>query len=540
MEEHRDHFFQHVALVSSFTTASRFLGLLRDMACAALFGGGLVWDAFSFAFRIPNLFRRLFGEGALSVASLPVFTDYIENRGHAEAEKLIRTVATIIILILLACLLLGQTFFIGLPLIADIGERWRLVFALSAVLLPYMLFVCLSALAGSVLHSFRRFAVPAASPLILNGCWLAAVLLVAPSVFESPQEQIFVVAAAILVAGFLQLLLHLHALKRRGITYRPAMETGHPAVRRIFFAMAPVALGMAAYQINVLLDGVIALSLAAPGESETFSLFGRTVHYPMQTGANSALYFADRLMQFPLGIFGIALATAIFPVFSSCAARKDWDRFSRTLSDGLGAVLLIALPAGAGLALVGRPAITLLFQRGAFTPEMTTRTYMVLLAHSMGLWAYCGRHVLERAFFACNDQLTPVKVASGTIVLNLCLNLSLVWFLAEAGLALATAISAALQVCLLFSLLAGKTASPPRGRLPVVFLKTAAATMIMAAVCLILLFLLPPKPAGSEMAGAALQLAVTALSGAVVYLLAARWLKIPGLDAILDRFFRKK
>ncbi len=540
MEENSDHFFQHVALVSIFTTASRVLGLVRDMACAALFGGGMVWDAFSFAFRIPNLFRRLFGEGALSVASLPVFTDYLENRGREEAVELMRIVATVILLLLFAVLLLGVAFFVGLPLLTGMSERWRLVFALSAVLLPYMLFVCLSALAGSILHSLRRFAVPAASPLLLNGCWIIAVLLIAPLLSNNRQEQIFVVAAGILVAGVFQLGMHLIALQREGITYRPVLGLRHPAVRRIFAAMAPVTLGMAAYQINVLLDGVIAISLAAPEGRETFSLFGRTVVYPMQVGANSALYFADRLMQFPLGIFGISLATAIFPVFSSCAAKRDWKSFSHALTDGLGAVLFIAIPAGAGLMLVGRPAITLLFQRGEFTAAMSSRTYMVLIAHSAGLWAYCGRHVLERAFFACNDQLTPVKIASGTVALNAGLNLSLIWLFAEAGLALATAISATFQVIVLFHILVQKTASPQGARLLRTFVKTVVATLLMSSTCLILLHYLPLELAGSRTAGAALRVAATALTGTLVYLAAGKALRIPEFGIVSGMLFRKK
>ncbi len=538
MKENSDHFFRHVALVSTVTGVSRILGLVRDMACAALFGGGAVWDAFSFAFKIPNLFRRLLGEGALSVASVPVFTDYLENYGRDEAQKLIRIVATAALLVMLACLLLGEAFFIGLPLLADMNERWRLVFALSAVLLPYMLFVCLSALAGSVLHSLRSFSVPAASPLVLNGCWILAVILVAPLVSTNAHEQIFVVAAGILAAGVLQLSLHLYALWRRGISYRPVFQPSHPALRKILKSMAPVALGMAAYQINVLLDGVIAISLAGP-EGEGFSLFGRSIAYPMRIGANSALYFADRLMQFPLGIFGIALATVIFPVFSSCAARKDWKSFSNTLTDGLGAVLFIAIPAGAGLALIGRPAIVMLFERSAFTPEMTSRTYMVLLAHSAGLWAYCGRHVLERAFFASNRQLTAMKVASATIVVNLLLNLTLIWFFAEAGLALATATSATLQVGLLLALLVKEGIPPLKRRILSTLFKTSAATILMAATCLILLNYLPREPAGSPTAGAALQVGAALGAGSIVFLVASKALHINELTTLTRKFFRR-
>ncbi len=540
MRDKDNHFFRHAALISSFTVASRLLGLVRDMACAAFFGGGLVWDAFSFAFRIPNLFRRLFGEGALSVSSLPVFTEYLETRTRGEAVRLIRAVSTAMILVLCICLLAGLSFFIGLPFLAPLSERWRLAFALSAVLLPYMLFVCLSALAGAVLHSLRHFVVPAASSLILNGCWIVAVLVAAPLVSDNAREQIFVVAVGILIAGVVQLLSHLYALRRKGITYRPVFEFGNPGVRRIFAGMAPVALGMAAYQINVLLDGVIAISLAAPQGRETFSLFGRTLSYPMEVGANSALYFADRLMQFPLGIFGIALATAIFPALASCAAKKDWDGFSDTLTEGLGAVLFIAIPAGAGLALIGRPAITLLFERRAFTAQMSERTYMVLIAHSIGIWAYCGRHVMERAFFACGDRLTPVKIASFAIALNLCLNLIFIWFLAEAGLALATALCAMLQAGLLYVGMRKKTLSSVDGRLSRTLIKTAIATAFMVPACIAALYLLPSAPAGSRTLGAALQVFGVAAAGISVYLIVARALGLHELRMIAGIVLRRK
>jgi len=540
MPNKSEHFFHHAATVSFFTAFSRVMGLLRDMACAATFGGGMVWDAFSFAFRVPNLFRRLFGEGALSVASLPVLTEYLETRRRAEAIRVIRTLGTAMLLVLFACLLLGMTFFILLPFITDMTERWRLTFALSAVLLPYMIFVCLSALAGAVLHSRRHFLVPAASPVILNICWIVAVIVVAPLVSENMHEQIFVVAAGIIVAGIIQLAMHLYTLHRAGITYRPVIDLKHPALRRIFMAMAPIALGMAAFQVNALLDGVIAISFAAPEGRETFTFFGRVISYPMQPGANSALYFADRLMQFPLGIFGISIATAIFPVLSAHASKKDWNSFSRTFTDGLGAVIFIAIPAGVGLVLIGRPAIELLFERGAFTSRMTFRTYVVLIAHSAGLWAYCGRHLLERAFYACDDQLTPVKIAIVTIVLNLCLNLTLIWFFAEAGLALATATSAAVQFALLYIWIAEKNTSPAKGRLPATLVKTLIASAFMGGACFAVLHYLPQEVMGNPTAGAGLRVAGAALAGVSVYFLACKFLKTKELKIVCETFFNKK
>ncbi len=526
-------------MVSALTTASRVLGLVRDMACAAIFGGGMVWDAFSLAFRIPNLFRRLFGEGAMSAASMPVLADYFEHRSDRESIELVRVVATALIIVLCALLLLGLSFFLFVPLLADLSERWRLVFALSAIMLPYMLLVCLSAFFGAVLHGRRRFAIPAFSPVVLNICWILAVLIFAPLIADEPETKIFILAVGIVFAGIFQLIIHLWAVKRLGISYRPRFNFRHPALRKIILNMAPVTLGMAAYQLNALFDGVLAVSLSAPENKEAFRLFGRMVAYPMQSGANSALYFADRLMQFPLGIFGIALSTAIFPVFSTYAAKKDWKGFSQTLTEGLGAVIFITIPAAIGLIIIGRPAIELFFERRAFTAQMTARTYMVLLAHCFGLWAYCARHVLERAFFACNDQLQPVKIASFTIALNVVLNLTLIWFLAESGLALATATSAAVQACILYYVLVKKTASPQKNHLVKTTVKTLAATGAMALSCITILFLFPEVVADSKTLTQLLRVVVVSLSGLIVFVAISYILKTQELFLLKNCFSKR-
>ncbi len=535
----KKHFFSHAVMVSGLTTASRFLGLIRDMACAAIFGGGMVWDAFSLAFRIPNLFRRLFGEGAMSAASMPVLAEYLEHRSDTESVELVRVVATALIVVLFALLLLGLSFFLFLPLLTDMSERWRLVFALSAIMLPYMLLVCVSAFFGAVLHSRRRFAIPAFSPVVLNICWILAVVIFAPLIADEPQAKILVLAVGIVIAGVFQLIIHLWAVKRHGISYRPRLNFRHPALRTIGLNMAPVTLGMAAYQLNALFDGVLAVSLSAPENKETFILFGRMVAYPMQSGANSALYFADRLMQFPLGIFGIALSTAIFPVFSTYAAKKDWKGFSQTLTEGLGAVIFIAIPAAAGLLIIGRPAIELFFERRAFTAQMTGRTYLVLSAHTFGLWAYCARHVLERAFFACNDQLQPVKIASLTIALNVVLNLTLIWYLAESGLALATAISASVQTCILYCLLVKKTASPQKNHLIKTAVKTIVATGAMSVVCITLLSLFPELVAESKTLTQLLRVVVVSFSGLIVFVVISYILKTQELFLLKDCFGKR-
>jgi len=518
--------FQKVGIIAALTAFSRVLGVLRDSVCAAFFGGGVVWDAFSFAFRVPNLFRRLFGEGALSAAFIPIFTEYLSRRGRQDAWRLVGAVSVAVALVLLALLLLGEAFLLVIPRLCSLSERWRLALALTAVMLPYMLFICLTALAGAVLNSLKHFAVPALAPAVLNVCWIAAVVLFAPMVSARPSERIFVVAVGIVVAGVLQLALQLLTLNKRGIQWRLRLDLSDPGLRRIGRTMAPVMLGLAAFQVNVLIDGIIAISLAAPEGVASFPLFGAQIPYPMKVGANSVLYYANRLMQFPLGVFGIALATATFPYLSQYAANRDWRRFSSSLTDGLGAVIFIAIPAAVGLILLRGPAIGLLFERGAFTPVATARTSAALLAYCTGIWAYCAQHVLTRAFYSTQDTVTPLKVAAAVVLLNVALNLLLIWVIAEAGLAAATAISAACQTAILYILLARRVQLTGQTRLIVAFLKTALATVVMSGACVGVLRMLPPAPSADEVGLKLLRLLLPLGAGLASYLVVATVLRV--------------
>lgn len=538
MSEDR-HFFHSTTLISLFTTLSRVLGLVRDIACAAYFGGGMVWDAFSFAFRVPNLFRRLFGEGALSLAFIPVFTDYLENRTRKEAWRLAWTVATAVGAVLLACLLLGEALVLSIPLLSEVTPRWRLALLLTAILLPYMIFICLTAMAASILQSLRHFAVPAIAPIVLNVCWITAVVVIAPMVAADATGRILVLAVGILVAGVFQLLLQLGALSRLGLPWRPTFDLSHPGLREIAVTMAPIVLGMAAFQLNVLLDGVIAISLGGPEGRESFRLLSTTIPYPMRVGANSTLYYANRLMQFPLGVFGIALATAIFPTLSSRAAREEWPGYRQALTDGLGAVLFIGLPAGIGLVVLGRPAVELIFERGAFTSAMSSRTTTVVAAYGAGLWAYCAHHVLARAFYSIKDTTTPAKVAAGTVVLNLTLNLTLIWWFAAAGLALATAISTAAQSLVLYLILIRRTGPPDQQQLLQTLFKTLLATLGMAGMTLLVLRAMPPSPDDARLGLKLVRLLVPMAGGATTYFVLAAALRIPEMQLFFSLIRRK-
>lgn len=536
MDSHTDGTVRSAGLIAALTFLSRLLGVARDVACAALFGAGVVWDAFSFAFRIPNLFRRLFGEGALSAAFVPAVSECLENEGDTEARQMAGLVGGALIVVLSALVVLGELVIAGIALGVEPGPRWGLALLLAAVLLPYAVLICLTAFLGAMLHALRRFAAPALAPVVLNLCWLAAVVLVAPAVADAQRVRIIVVAVAIVLAGVLQVLLQLAALHRAGFRWRPLFQLLHPHVRRVAVSMAPVALGLAAFQLNVLLDGVIAISLAGPAGGDGLQVAGLSLPYPMRVGANSVLYYANRLMQMPLGVFGIALATAVFPVLSRRAAREDWSGFSASIMRGLRLVVFIGIPAGVGLMLLRRPAVCLLFERGAFTAAMTSRAAFVLVFYSAGLWAYCALHLLVRAFYGLQRPGVPARLAGAMVGLNLGLNLALVWPLAEAGLALATAICATLQVLILLAKLRRTVPLEGLPRLGATLAKTCCATVVMAAATWGTLRLLPGAPA--SLAGRLVRVAVPLASGLITYVLAAAALRAEELHMVARAMVR--
>ncbi len=530
----RRDYFHNTVLIGCLTLVSRLLGVARDSVCAGYFGAGAVWDAFSFAFRVPNLFRNLLGEGALSAALIPVFTQYLELKERREAWRLAWVVITATAAALLACLLLGEGLLLAIPWLREVSERWRLTLALTAVLLPYMVFICLTAVAGGLLNCLKHFAAPAISPVLLNGIWIVAVVLVGPAVATDAASRAFVLGVGILVAGLFQLLLQVAVLLKRGMPLEPAFELRHPGLRQVAVTMAPVVAGMAAFQVNVLLDGVIAIAFSANERAQTFGLFGAQIHYPMLVGANSVLYYGNHLMQFPLGVFGVALATAVFPILSSRAALKDWGGFSEATSDGLGAVLFIGLPAGVGMIVLRQPAVELLFERGAFTAEMSQRTAIVLAAYSTGMWAYCAQHVLTRAFYSLQDSVTPAKLAGAMVALNLVLNLCLIWPLREAGLAAATAFSAAVQTFILYAILARRVPLTGQKRLLTTAVKTLLATAVMSAACLAALSAVPPRPASDDLTVKTMRVVIPLLAGTCAYVCAAVLLGVPEMNLLVN------
>jgi len=476
------HFIGSARLISVLTLLSRILGLIRDAVCLRYFGTA-VWHYFSVPFQIPNLFRRLFGEGALSAALIPVYSEQ-QQKDPQNAGILARVVVTLLFVLLSVITLLGLVLIYLLWLVSSHKYETWLVLSLAALMLPYMILICSVATIGGLLNVHRHFTAPAAAPIVLNVCIITTVIWLRDLFGQTPWEQIFGVAAAVLVAGVLQLLMQFPACRRAGISLKPRLhrsDFSNPALRKIVRLMIPMLLGLSVIQINTLLDSLMAYFLSGTEAAASFTVLGHTIEYPVREGSVAYLYCAARLYHFPLGVFGMALATAVFPWLSRHAAEKDFAAFGDTLAQALRMIAFIALPATVGLILIRRPLIEVIFAGGssAFTAEDTARVAWTMLFYVLGLGAYCLQQVVVRGFYSFQDSVTPVKIAVRMVGLNFILNLILIWPLKTGGLALSTALCAAVQSSILLIILIRRYQLQITSGLFVTLGKTAIAVIFM-------------------------------------------------------------
>lgn len=439
--------------IAFLTVISRILGMVRDMTFAYFFGRGALFDAWAIAFKIPNLSRRIFGEGAASSSFIPVYSRALE-KDPRQAGRLANTVLTAVFVLLTAIVAFA---WLGLWATMQIGvelEETRRMLHLTAIMLPYMVLICTVALMAGILNTHRHFAAPAIAPTLLN-LFLIGSLVFSGFLMNWPKEKmLFLTAWAVLAAGAAQLVIQWIPLRRYGVQIRPAWDVRSEGVRQILRMMGPMILGLTVTQINTLADDIIAKCLSGSAEKgETFLLFGQTLHYPVWAGTVSGLFYAQRLYQFPLGVLGISLATAIYPVLSRQAAQKDETALIRTVRQGLGGAFFIALPASVGMILIGRPLVRLIFQRGEFTAADTLTTAGILYFYALGLCGYFCQQIVTRVFYSLHESKPPAMTALVAVGINICLNLLLIWPLGAAGLALSTALCSYIQVAILLILL---------------------------------------------------------------------------------------
>jgi putative peptidoglycan lipid II flippase len=420
-------------MIGVATFSSRILGLIRDMVLARLFGATPAADAFFVAYRIPNLLRELFAEGSMSSAFIPVFTEYQTLKSKRDAWELASAVFTTLLTIVTGITIVGIVAASGIVWLLAPGfhedpVKLGMTTLLTRIMFPYLIFISLAALAMGILNSLRAFAAPAFSPVFFNMFIIGCAYFLSPTL----PEPIVGVAIGVVAGGAAQFAMQLPGLKLRGLLFGFRCEPGHPGVRRIGWLMVPSLLGLSVTQINITVSTVLASFFA---------------------GGPTYLFYGMRLIQFPLGIFGVALATAILPTLSSQAARHALDELQTTLGFGLRMILFIILPAMLGLILLREPIVHLFFEHGSFTHDDTVATATAVLCYAVGLWAFAGVRIIVSAFYSLQDTKTPAITAAVAVGANIVLSLLLMRNLGAAGLALATALAAMLNGAILVAVL---------------------------------------------------------------------------------------
>ncbi len=429
--------FKSASLVSLLTLASRITGLVRELLIASTFGASALTDAFNVAFRIPNLLRRLFAEGAFSQAFVPVLAASRQKDGDAATKTMIDQVATVLAWALTLTCVLGVAAAPVLVWMMAAGlkqspQGFDVAVVLTRWMFPYIAFMSFVALSAGVLNTWKKFAVPAATPVLLNVAMIAAAAWGAPMFGRWGLEPIYALAAGVMVGGLLQMGVQLPALLRLGLLPRPRATWGalrsawaHPGTRRITTLMLPALLGVSVAQISLLINTQIASHLV--------------------TGSVSWLTYADRLMEFPTALLGVALGVVLLPQLSAAKVANDGQRYSELLDWGLRWVVLLAVPCAVALLTFAQPLVAVLYHYGAFSTADVRQTSVALMGYGVGLLGLIAIKVLAPGFYASQDIKTPVKIAVVVLVCTQLLNLVLVPWLAHAGLALAIGLGALLN-----------------------------------------------------------------------------------------------
>jgi putative peptidoglycan lipid II flippase len=516
-------------VVSVAVFMSRVTGLLRESVMARLFGAGLLYDAFMLGFRIPNLTRDLFAEGALSSAFVPTFSEYLSQRSKEEAARLANLVATALIIVVGAVCAAGMIFAPVLvhllaPGFAAVPNKFELAVRMTRIMFPFLLLVALAAQAMGVLNACNRFGVPAMASTFFNigsvgfgivlGVWLGPLLHLA---------RIEGMAIGVVLGGALQLTWQLPSLHRLGFRFHVALDWSDPGLRRILTLMVPAILGNAAVQINVMVNTNFASSISDPIRG--------------LDGPVSWLSYAFRFMQLPLGLFGVAMASATLPSIARSVARGEMDEFRRTLSNSLGTVFLLTIPSSVGLVVLGKSIIGAIYQGGRFQLYDTQQTAVALSYYAIGLMGYAALKVLSPAFYALNDARTPMLVSLGSILVNYAVASTMIRFagLGHAGLALSTSAVALFGFLVLFAILRQRIGGVYGRDLVTQIGKVSLASAIMGAVIFATSRGMAIWLGVSQMARLA-DLSVSIPVGLAVYYGACRALGLSDIDGVIRAF----
>jgi putative peptidoglycan lipid II flippase len=485
-------FLRHARLIGGITLLSRLVGLAREMVAFRLFGDTGVWAAWKVAFTVPNLFRKLLGEGALASAFVPLYARQVEQdeRGasaFATAPEFTRAGLTLLFWVLLAVTVVGEGVLLAILWLVELSPNNQLVLRFSIVMLPYVTLVCLTAFLSGVLQVHHRFGAAAMTSVVLNVCLILIIIAAAIRYdLDDPAQQVsaaYLLSAGVLVAGIVQAGILVPSLRRVGFRFRLARRFWTPLVRRMVILTGPLALGAGVLQIGVMLDKGIAQFLAEQPGYTTFRLSGHEVRFPIAEGAAARLDLAQFMYQFPLGVFAIALGTAIFPLLGRTGAEPRSDAFRDALRRGVEASLFIGLPASAGMILVADPAIRLLFVGGRFSSESAGWVAQSTAIYSGAIWAFSMLHIINRGFYSLEDTRTPLIWTSINLLMNLVIELPLLWTpLRESGMAVGTLVSFSIQAVAMLWVLDRRVGGLGLAQLSGRAGRMLAATLVMTAV----------------------------------------------------------
>ncbi|MBI4681340.1 MAG: murein biosynthesis integral membrane protein MurJ [Nitrospirae bacterium] len=446
-------------LMSVATFISRILGYAKDMILAVFFGATGLSDTFFVAFRIPNLLRELFAEGSMSSAVIPVLTEHQTKYGDEEAKKLVRIIFTSITIFVGLICVLGIIFAPAIvtaiaPGFLNMPDKFSLTVLLTRLMFPFLLFISLAAIVMGALNTRRIFFIPAVAPAMLNITIIAAVLLLAPGM----EQPIIAVAIGVAIGGLVQFAFQLPSFFKNGYSLTPQYDFRHPGLKKISILILPATMGMAVAQINIFISTILASYLAE--------------------GSITYLYYSMRLIQFPIGIFGVAMGMAVLPTLSEHAVKGDFDSLRSDFSFALRLLFFMTIPAMAGLIALREPIVNMLFQRGRFDYAATIGTSQALLFYSLGIWAMVGVRIVTVSFYSMQDTKTPVKVAVIALLTNIILSLIFLGPLKHSGLALANAIASSVNFTALFIMLRKKLGRVEGRKIAASFIKISTASAV--------------------------------------------------------------
>lgn len=486
-----------LATVSSMTMVSRLLGFVRDAVVARIFGAGIATDAFFVAFKLPNLLRRIFAEGAFSQAFVPILAEYKSQHGEADSRIFIAYISGLLTLVLALVTVAGMLaapwiIMITAPGFSDTAEKYNLTVQLLRITFPYILLISLASLAGAILNTWNRFSVPAFVPALLNFSMIIFALFLAPY-FQPP---VLALAWAVAVGGVLQLIWQLPHLKKIGMLVLPRISLQHSGALRVLRQMVPALLGVSVSQISLIINTIFASFLVS--------------------GSVSWMYYADRLMEFPSGVLGVALGTILLPSLSKSFASGNQQQYCQLLDWGLRLCFMLALPCAVALGILAKPLIVALFQYGKFSAFDATMTQQALIAYSIGLIGLIVVKVLAPGFYSRQNIKTPVKIAITTLIITQIMNMTFIGPLKHAGLSLSIGLGACLNASLLYWQLRKQQLFIPQPGWAKFFIQLIIAVLVMSLALLGILAIMPDWSQGT-MPWRLLRLLVVVTTGIVVY-----------------------